>query len=79
MPEPHSWLEKSQEQRDAHWLISCPERKLSMQFTVSRHSRNCNMHYMTSTESKYTTFFDTAQSKDTAFLNMIMHAFMPHA
>jgi hypothetical protein len=56
MPEPYPWLEKLQEQRDAYWLISCPEGKLSMQFAIFRHSRNCNMHFMTSTQSKDTTF-----------------------
>jgi hypothetical protein len=29
-------------------VISRPERKLSLQFTMLRHSRNCDVHFMTS-------------------------------
>jgi hypothetical protein len=34
--------------RCTYWSISCPERKLSVQFAVFSHSTNCDMDYVIS-------------------------------
>jgi hypothetical protein len=40
-----------------YWLISCPERKVSVQFAVFRHCRNCSVHFISCSRWKDNIFF----------------------
>jgi hypothetical protein len=44
------WNQFSGMSRGAYWLISRIERKLSVQFAMFRCSRNCGVHFVTSTQ-----------------------------